>query len=83
MVVLNFLISPEAQFEKQKPSEWGDGTVLDMAKIPAEWREKFLKTPHRTASPARAALQPYALRELAPEYMIRLAADFRKYVLEQ
>ena len=28
MVVANFLLSPEAQLEKQRPTVWADGTVL-------------------------------------------------------
>jgi putative spermidine/putrescine transport system substrate-binding protein len=83
MVVINFLISPEAQFEKYKPAVWGDGTVLDVPKLPTAWREKFETLPDRRAAPPRSALTHYALREPAPEYMLRLAADFNKYVLEK
>ncbi len=31
--VVNFLLSPEAQAEKQKLEVWGDDTVLDMASL--------------------------------------------------
>jgi len=31
----------------------------------------------------RSAIQPFALKEPAPEYMIRLYSDFRKFVIEQ
>ncbi|MBI1228070.1 MAG: ABC transporter substrate-binding protein [Bacteroidetes bacterium] len=82
-VVANFLISPEAQLEKQKQEVWGDGTVLDLDKLPAEWKPKFESLAARQYAPPRSELQKLALRELAPEYMIRLAKDFREQIIEQ
>lgn len=81
MVVCNFLISPEAQYKKQDPAVWGDGAVLAMEKLPEEWRQKFRSLPNRRYAPPRAEIQPRALPELAPEYMIRLAEDFRKEII--
>lgn len=82
LVVANLLISPEAQYEKLKPSVWGDGTVLATARLPEKWRAKFEDVPERKHAPKRSEIQPHALMELAPEYMIRLYKDFRKHVLE-
>jgi putative spermidine/putrescine transport system substrate-binding protein len=82
MVVANFLISPEAQFEKAKPAVWGDGTVLDVARLPAPWPERFANVPQRSHVPPRSELQPLALREPAAEYMVRVARDFRKYIID-
>lgn len=81
MVVCNFLISPPAQYRKALPKVWGDGSVLDTTKLPASWRSKFEHIPGRKYGPSRKQIQPYALRELAPEYMIRLYADFRKNII--
>ena len=83
MTVINFMISPEAQFKKFDPAVWGDGTVLDIKKLPTEWQEKFRNTPQRTHSPKRSEIQDKALQEPAPEYMIRLTDDFRKNVIEK
>jgi len=83
LVVANFLISPEAQYRKLNPEVWGDGTVLDINKLPETWQAKFKQTPNRNHAPPRSELQPYALQELAPEYMIRLYDDFRTYVVEE
>ncbi len=83
MVVANFLISPEAQFKKQDPSVWGDGTVLDLAKLPGDWKQQFENLPTRKYAPPRSELQQHALGELAPEYMIRLAKDFREQIINQ
>ncbi len=81
MVVVNFLISPEAQYQKMQPKVWGDGTILSMEKLPAEWQTKFADIPGRTYAPDRSEIQDRALMELAPEYMIRLADDFRSELL--
>ncbi len=82
MVTANFLISPEAQLRKLDPAVWGDGTVLDVARLPEEWREKFRSIPGRRFAPPREQIQGKALMELAPEYMIRIFDDFRKHVIE-
>jgi len=81
MVVINFLISPEAQWEKMKPSVWGDGTILAMDKLDPAWAQRFAELPGRRYAPNRAAIQDRALMEPAPEYMIRLFADFRTHVI--
>lgn len=83
MVVINFMVSPEAQLEKQKSSVWGDGTVLDLNKLSVTERAAFNSLQTRQYGPNRAVIQSKALMELAPEYMIRLNDDFRKYVIEQ
>lgn len=81
LVTVDFLISPEAQYEKLKPAVWGDGTVLDVARLPAEWKAKFENVPRRRFAPKRSEIQGKALREPDARYMIRLFEDFRKHVL--
>jgi len=83
MVVANALLSPEAQLHKLDPRIWGDGTVLDIARLPAEWQEKFRALPGRRYAPPRSEIQSKALMELAPEYMIRMYDDFRHEVIEK
>ena len=83
LTVINFMISPEAQWEKLRPSVWGDGSVLAPDRLPPEWAARFRELPGRKNAPRRADIQPYALQEPAPEYMIRLYEDFRKFVIEQ
>ena len=41
MVVADFLMSPEAQAQKQDPAVWGDFTVLDVAALEPADRERF------------------------------------------
>ena len=44
-VFANFLLSAQAQARKADTSVWGDGTVLDLAKIPAPLQAAMRKTP--------------------------------------
>ena len=81
LVAVNFLISPEAQYEKLKPAVWGDGTVLDVSRLPADWQAKFADVPQRKYAPKRSEIQSKALKEPDSQYMIRLSDDFRKHVL--
>ena len=83
MAVINFMISPEAQLQKNRSAVWGDGTVLDISKLPTAFKSRFDSLQLRAYGPRRADIQSKALRELAPEYMIHLSDDFRKYVIEQ
>lgn len=83
LVAINFLISAEAQYRKYNPEIWGDGTVLAIDRLPSEWQEKFSTIPTRKHAPKRSTIQDKALKELAPEYMIRLYEDFRTEVLGQ
>lgn len=80
MVVANFLISPEAQFGKMQPSVWGDGTVLNISGLPADWQEQFANIPGRERALPRSSIDTYALQEIDPEYMIRLYDDYREYI---
>lgn len=41
MVVINYLLSPEAQAAKLDTKNWGDGTVLDVSKLDEKIKEQF------------------------------------------
>lgn len=77
MVVADFLLSPEAQLEKQNPDVWADGTVLDRRKLPPAWAARFdaLDRDPRALSPD--SLAKYARPEVSPRYHERLQADWR------
>ncbi|MBI1266656.1 MAG: ABC transporter substrate-binding protein [Cryomorphaceae bacterium] len=83
MVVLNFLISPEAQYRKALPEVWGDGTVLDMNRLAPSMQLEFAKLDIREHVPGRVLLNQKALEEPAAEYMIRLYEDFRTQIVEK
>jgi putative spermidine/putrescine transport system substrate-binding protein len=81
MVVANALVSIEAQVKKMNPTVWGDGTILDLSKLSPQDKAKFESIPARIKSPKRTEIQDKALKELAPEYMVKLAEDFRKNII--
>ncbi len=83
MVAINFLLSPEAQLEKLDPQVWGDGTVLNLEELPVSMAARFNDLPARKYAPSRDSIQSKARMELAPEYMIRLAEDFRDQIINQ
>lgn len=81
MVVVNELQSPAAQYEKLQPAVWGDGTVLDVPRLPAPWPARFAAVAGRERAPPRAELASRALAEPSPEVMMRLERDFREQFL--
>lgn len=81
MVVANTLISIEAQAKKMDPKVWGDGTVLDVKSLFLNDKTKFETIPSRKKAPKRSEIQSKALKELAPEYMIKLSEDFKKNII--
>ncbi|WP_247653443.1 hypothetical protein [Flavobacterium sp. CS20] len=81
MLVANFMISAEAQAHKSKPEVWGDGSVLDLKKLPENEKQHFENIVRRQYAPPRSELNQKALMELNPKYMIRLAEDFRTKII--
>jgi putative spermidine/putrescine transport system substrate-binding protein len=77
MVLANFLLSPEAQLEKQRGDVWGDGTVLDVAKLAAPWPSRFAEVTADAASLPRELLAARARPEVHPLYHSRLLEDWR------
>jgi putative spermidine/putrescine transport system substrate-binding protein len=77
MVVADFLLSPEAQLEKARAEVWADGTVLDLDRLPPEWRMRFQALESDPRSVPADTLARYAVPEVAPEYHERVAAEWR------
>lgn len=80
LVVANFLLSPEAQYEKQRPEVWADGTVLDRTRLPDEWRAKFASLAQDQYALSPDSLAKYARAEVAPMYHERMQADWRTMI---
>jgi putative spermidine/putrescine transport system substrate-binding protein len=77
MVLANFLLSPEAQLEKQRGDVWGDGTVLDVTRLPTPWPSRFEAVARDAASLPREHLASRARPEVHPRYHARLLEDWR------
>ncbi|MGI9502855.1 MAG: ABC transporter substrate-binding protein [Geminicoccaceae bacterium] len=74
-VVADFLISPEAQAKKQDPEGWGDGTVLDVAGLDPEDRERFDALPRGIATLSPEELTP-VLPEPHPSWMTKIEQEW-------
>jgi putative spermidine/putrescine transport system substrate-binding protein len=80
--LINFLVSPEAQYTKTDPEGMAANTILELDRLPEEWQQKFASIPKRRYGAELEELSDKALQEPAPEYMIRLYEDFRSRVIE-
>ena len=80
MVVADFLMSPEAQAQKQNPEVWGDDTVLALDRLTDEARALFEAVPRGPATLAPDALGPVLL-EPHPTWMTALEDDWRRRYL--
>jgi putative spermidine/putrescine transport system substrate-binding protein len=82
LVVANFLMSPEAQLSKNDPANWGDFTVLDMARLEEEGRRRFQSLDLGAATLSVAELGRVAIPEIPAAYLERLEKDWEKQVLQ-
>ncbi len=82
MVLANFLLSPEAQAHKQDPNVWGGFTVLQLAKLSPEDRQRFedLELGIATLSPTELGT---ALPEPHPSWMVRITREWLKRYASQ
>lgn len=66
IAVINQLVSPDLQLEKQIPKNWGDFTILDMNKLTPEKSEKFSHLNQSGKIPSLTELQEKRVMELSP-----------------
>lgn len=83
MVVADFLLSPEAQYEAAKPEVAGWSTPLSFAKLPKEWVDRFYALPRPEAVLPADELANKQLSELQSPWLTRIEADWTRYVLER
>ncbi|TQV73335.1 ABC transporter substrate-binding protein [Denitrobaculum tricleocarpae] len=77
MVVADFLMSPEAQAEKQNEAVWGDDTVLAMSKLSNEDRQRFDDLPRGVATLTPEQLGA-TLLEPHPAWMTKIEAEWQQ-----
>lgn len=83
IVLVNFLISPAAQYQKALPDVWGIGTVLDMNRLSPEWKEKFTNIPRAEATLSPLELDAHKSPAPHSKYHVVLEKEWRENVLKK
>ena len=81
MVVANFLMSPEAQYSKNEPKNWGDFTVLDIKRLTSEWQDNFHKLDLGDATLPLEILAKNGVPEIPSAYVEKLEDGWSREVL--
>lgn len=83
LVVMNYLLSPEAQLSKFSPEVWGDFPVLDMQKVPADVVGQFDAVDLGEATLSPAELSAVAVPEIPAEWLEALEKGWEEHVLKK
>lgn len=80
-VVANLALSPDQQLKKANPQVWGQFTVLDITRLPADIKTAFAKLPKSLVVPSFDVLSRNANPELSAEWVNPLIDGWRKNIL--
>ncbi|MGL6065175.1 MAG: ABC transporter substrate-binding protein [Fusobacteriaceae bacterium] len=67
LIVIDYLLSPEAQLLKQDPKNWGDFTVINLETLAPELKNKFEKFLNNNNLPTSLELSEKRIEELSPD----------------
>ncbi len=76
-VLINFLLSPEAQLRKADPKIWGDPTVLDLARLSPDDRARFARI-ERGAATLSSADFGTPLPEPHPSWVVAIGREWQR-----
>lgn len=82
MVVINHLLSPDAQLAKYEPTYWGDRFSLDLSKLPAEMQANFNEVDRGDSVIEADQLQGKVLPEVDAEYVNWLKETWYEKVVQ-
>ena len=80
LVVINFLLSPEAQRAKFDPSVWGDFPALDLSRIDPRLAQEFATLDLGVSTLPLATLAAHRVPELPPESLVTIETQWLKKV---
>lgn len=83
MVLANFLLSPAAQYRKMRPEVWGDLTVLDVSRLPADWQERFGNLPQPESVLPIQTLAEHRIPELQAPWLQAIEEGWQANVLQE
>jgi len=79
-VVINELLSPEAQLAKYESTYWGDGTSLDLDKLSVSERDAFLNVKAASSTPPASDFEGKVVQEMNPDVFERIRREWPEYV---
>ena len=79
MVLANLILDPATQFEKMKPAVWGDQPIVDINRLPEEWREKFDNFPRHPSTLSRDELTAHQVPELQSSWVLNIEEGWLQY----
>lgn len=82
MVACNYLISPQAQINKSNITIWGGSPVFDYGRLEKKWQDAYDALPKLQYGLSEAEVKAKSIKETESRYMISIADDFRKKVIE-
>lgn len=83
LVVANFLLSPEAQYHKNNPKNWGDFTALDLNRLDDAEQNRFQALNLGEATLSLSELAESAVPEIPSGYLELLERDWVNQVLRK
>lgn len=80
LATIDFLLSPDAQYSKNRLENWGDFTVLDIERLPTDYRERFAALDFGDATVSLAEFSETGVPEIPSEYWEALEAGWNAEV---
>lgn len=80
MVVINYLLSPEAQIAKYDPANWGDDLAIDPSKLSAEDQQKLTQIDRGVATLSASELAQHRVPELSAHQVEWLEKGWLEHV---
>ena len=76
-LVIDYMISPEAQLRKEDHKFWGDPNILSFSKLQQKWKEKFIKLSSGPAMINRSDLEK-RIQEPHPSWVKEIEKNWIK-----
>jgi len=83
LVLANFLLSPEAQYQKADPENWGDLPVVSVGRLPDEWQTRFAELPRPPSVLSDDVLQAHRIPELQSRWLDAIERGWVENVLQK
>jgi len=80
LVLANYLLSPEAQYSKNRLENWGDFTVLAIDRLPETYRQRFDELDLGDATVPLAEFEEFGVPEIPSEYWEALESGWDENV---